>query len=244
MSALTAPPGRAEFDRQLCDLLPDMRGYSMRLTRSQQEADDLVSRTMVKLLNSWRQFQTGTNFKAWAFCCMRNERINEFRRLKRAPASYDQQPILVAAAIQDGSQEDDLAVTRIHAALKTMRDDHRQVLEAICFNEQSYEDTAAALGLTVGTVKSRLWRARTALQQAIDGDSNLALSEAQREWMGQAGPDGIIYCPEGGLMRGAYLRVMRGLQRRGLVIPAGVDRYRVSSAGREAGRAKVELAPS
>lgn len=235
MSPLSPPPGRAEFDRQLCEILPDMRALALSQLRHGPDADDLVSRTMTRMLNKWRLFEPGTNFKAWAFRCMFNERMAEFRRLKNRETSFDARPILIRNATVPGGQESELGLSRIFEAVKEMRPDHRELLERIVFDEQSYEAAASALGLSVGTVKSRLWRARISLQRMIDGTAYEALSSAQRRWLAQADQQQIIYCQsDKAFERATHERIAHSLLRRGFVYPAGVLKYHVTDAGRRA----------
>jgi RNA polymerase sigma-70 factor (ECF subfamily) len=142
------------------------------LSQDPSEAEDLVQETYVRALRAWEDFEPGTNLKAWLFRILRNEFITRYRReLRRpAPAEYDttetREDASDEGAAPAGNEPEQLrrvVAGEIEAALRTLSEDARTVilLDVEGFTES---EVALVLGCAVGTVKSRLNRARAALR--------------------------------------------------------------------------------
>lgn len=153
------------IDSDLIALLPNLRAYARFLTGNRQDADDLVQDTAVRLLSAADRFVQGTNFKAWAFTVLRNRFLNEFvakRRNARSLHDMDTDFLPVCATQTDGLELRDL--TRQFMRLPA---EYRSVLALAAGEKMPYEEIAAISGCAVGTVKSRVHRARAALQQLL-----------------------------------------------------------------------------
>jgi RNA polymerase sigma-70 factor (ECF subfamily) len=149
------------IDRELLACLPDLRAYARSLTRHAQDADDLVQDVIVRLLQAADRYQPGTNFKAWAFTVLRNRFINEFvakRRHVRPLEDGDADRMLTRA-----SQADALELADFRRVFAQLPPDYREVLTLVSGSGLGYEDVAKILGCALGTVKSRVHRARAAL---------------------------------------------------------------------------------
>ncbi|HET9594299.1 MAG TPA: sigma-70 family RNA polymerase sigma factor [Anaeromyxobacteraceae bacterium] len=161
-------PAPAEEALAHADALYHLARY---LTRDASEAEDLVQETYVRALRAWADFTPGSNVKAWLFRILRNVFISRHREAARHPAgpAYD---TIESGADEDGaapvSQVSGDAMRRIvsgevEAALRTLSEDARTVI-LLDLEGLTETELAAVLGCAVGTVKSRLHRARAALR--------------------------------------------------------------------------------
>ncbi|WP_242342729.1 sigma-70 family RNA polymerase sigma factor [Anaeromyxobacter terrae] len=163
-------PQRAEDTLAHADALYNLARY---LTHDAGEAEDLVQETYVRALRAWSELAPGTNVKAWLFRILRNAFISRYRHALRhpAPAPYDTTEQSPEEAAVEGSSRGELEAeqlrrvlsSELEAALRTLSDDARTVilLDAEGLTES---ETAMVVGCAVGTVKSRLNRARAALR--------------------------------------------------------------------------------
>lgn len=155
-----------------------MRRFGYTLTRSAPTADDLVQSACERALASAASFREGTRFDAWVFRIMRNLWIDQVRRGRTAGPQED-----IAGrhdlAGADGEREahSRLELADVGRAIMELPDDQREILLLVCAEEMAYKDVAALLDLPIGTVMSRLARARQKLaeKQGINpGDSRSA----------------------------------------------------------------------
>ncbi len=148
--------------------LPHLRAFARTLTGNRERADDLVQDTIIRALNAEQQFIAGTNLKAWMMTILRNHYINGLRRHRLEGDSLEQVPesVFATAAVQD----DKIEFQEVSAALQKMSPEHREVIILISATGLSYEETAEICGCAVGTIKSRLNRARSELKKLVDGE--------------------------------------------------------------------------
>jgi RNA polymerase sigma-70 factor, ECF subfamily len=159
-------PKTDEFCTLLEQSIPHLRAYGRSLTHNADAADDLVQDALVRAWAARAQFQPGTNFKAWAFTILRNRFLDQRRRDRGSNESIDdlRHDALVARPAQDVVvQFDDMA-----RAFWRLNPHHREILMLVGANGLSYEEAANVIGCAVGTVRSRLSRARTELQGVIE----------------------------------------------------------------------------
>ena len=174
----------AEFRTELLGLIPFLRAFARSLTGSQEGADDLAQETLVKAWQSRDSFVPGTNLKAWLFTILRNQFYSDRRRAWRQ-APWDQE----AAERIPGSSEDQgwaAELSDTARALRYLTDEQREALILVGAGGFSYEDAAEICGCAIGTVKSRVARARKALIAILDGDE--ALPDSERPAEGEAAP--------------------------------------------------------
>lgn len=155
-----------QIDDELLLCLPDLRAYARSLTRNRHDADDLVQDAVLRILNAADRYQPGTNFKAWAFTILRNRFLNEFVAKRRATREFDEGEMerLPCGA----QQEEGLAMSDFQRIFHRLPEDHRSILTLVAGSGLPYEDVARVLGCAVGTVKSRVHRARAALLALLD----------------------------------------------------------------------------
>lgn len=169
----------SEFHDNLISMLPQLRAYAMTLTRHRAAADDLLQETSLKAWRAQGQFSPGTNFKAWMYCILRNEYISSLRRNRRLTISVDQVPEEFFS--REGDQDSKVMVNEVVKAMDLLNKEQREVLVLICMNGLSYEEVANVVGCTIGTVKSRLWRAREHMSKLMMGEDEAAAKVAMLE---------------------------------------------------------------
>lgn len=153
--------------RQIEREIPRLRRYARYLSKDTDQADDLVQECLVRAIARIDTWQPGTNLRAWLFVILRNVFISEIRRAGRGPVDAvleDDHPGLAVS----GRQETRLAVVELQKALDMLSAEHREVLLLVAVEGLRYEEAAEVLAVPVGTVRSRLSRARTALRDLLD----------------------------------------------------------------------------
>jgi RNA polymerase sigma-70 factor (ECF subfamily) len=160
-----APDPRAE----LVDMIPRLRAFAISLCGKREEADDLVQETLVKAWSHIESFQPGTNMIAWLFTILRNEFYSSRRKRRREVPDVDGE--LAALAAVPPTQEGHMAFQDFRDALFKLSDDYREALILVGASGLSYEEAAQICGCAVGTVKSRVHRAREQLGLLLSGNA-------------------------------------------------------------------------
>ena len=147
-------------------LIPTLRAYGAMLTGAANEADDLVQDALVRAWRFQRSYVPGTNLKAWLFTILRNEFITQARIRRRTVQDVDGRyaALLVTAA----DQEWRLAHRELLAGLSALTPDTREALLLVTVSGFTYLEAAALCGCAVGTLKSRVNRARERLAEYVD----------------------------------------------------------------------------
>ena len=154
--------------------LDSLYRVALRLTGNPSDADDLVQETMLKAYRGWHQFTPGTNAKGWLLTILRHAFINEYRRRTRRPETIDLDAIEPYSVFEEVQEEDPQGAffDRIvdDEVLRAIDELPEQFREAVVLSDVEglpYEEIARILEVPVGTVKSRLFRARRLLQQKL-----------------------------------------------------------------------------
>ncbi len=171
-----------DFKAELLSLIPFLRAFARSLCGNHDSADDLAQETLVKAWQSRATFAPGTNLKAWLFTILRNQFYSDRRRAWRQTPWDQEAAERLPGTSQDQSWSADLSDTA--RALRQLPDEQREALILVGAGGFSYADAAAICHCAVGTVKSRVARARKALMEILEGDS--ALSPDQRPEQGDA----------------------------------------------------------
>ena len=160
------------FKRDLLGSIPSLRAFAMSLAQNADRADDLVQETLVKAWDKQSSFQPGTNLKAWVFTILRNEFYSQMR--KRGREVQDSDGIMTARLAVHPSQHGSLDLDDFRAALETLPEDQREAIILIGASGFSYEEAAEICGCAIGTIKSRVSRARSRLQEilSVSGDAD------------------------------------------------------------------------
>lgn len=185
MDTQVVKQSRADVEAMLLDVIPHLRAFARSLTRNRDQADDLTHDAVVRALAAIDQFTPGTNFKAWMFTILRNLYYNECRKrwIKSTPIDEmaGDEPSIGPA------QEANLEFNDFRRAFWQLNADQREVLILVGASGFSYEEAAEVCNCRVGTVKSRVSRARTELKQILE-QGTLA---GQRGDAAPTEPDGL-----------------------------------------------------
>ena len=156
-----------EFGTQVVPHIPRLRRYARALTRERAAADDLVQDTLERACNKLHLWRRGSDLRAWLFTIMHNVFINQVRGRKVvADVPLNDEIMELPGHMAQG---DRLEIRDLDAALARLPDEQREVLLLIALEQMSYQETAKALGIPIGTVMSRLSRARERLRGIMDG---------------------------------------------------------------------------
>jgi len=154
------------FRRGLVALIPHLRAFARSLTGEPTSADDLAQDTMMKAWDARGSFQMGTNMKAWTFMILRNQFYSEKRRSWRQSQLDQEAAERTLMAIDDPASP--VALNELRLGLAMLPSEQRESLVLVGAGGFSYEEAAAICNCAVGTVKSRVSRARRALQAILD----------------------------------------------------------------------------
>jgi RNA polymerase sigma-70 factor (ECF subfamily) len=155
----------AEIEKEIVALMPAVRRFAMRFERSATDADDLTQDTMLKALAHIDQFQPGTNVKSWLFTIARNTYCTKYKIRQRYVHFGDLEVVTSGQAVQS-TQEWSLRQREVDKAISSLDPNKRRVL-LMATNGDSYEDIAGICGCELGTIKSRIARARAAVISAL-----------------------------------------------------------------------------
>ncbi|QGM97221.1 sigma-70 family RNA polymerase sigma factor [Methylocystis parvus] len=155
----------ATFGEQMVAQIPYLRAFAISLSGSYSVADDLVQDTLVKAWSHSDSFQPGTNFRAWLVTILRNTYFSQYR--KRSREVQDSDNVLAEQIPVKGGQESNVTMQDVQKALNKLAPEHREILLMIGITELSYEEAAQICNIAVGTVKSRLNRARAKLAEHL-----------------------------------------------------------------------------
>lgn len=156
------------FSDDLIALLPNLRRFALSLCRRPDLADDLVQITAERAFAARDRFDPATRLDAWLFRILRNAWIDQTRRDRTRGVSVDIADV-PEAAVTDGPRETEaqLMLRQTRAAMDELPEEQREVMLLVCVEELSYREAAEVLGIPIGTVMSRLARARLALAEKV-----------------------------------------------------------------------------
>ena len=167
-------------DAEIVKLIPALRAFARTFYRDANDADDLVQETLTKGLAKIHQFQPGTSMKSWLFTIMRNTFYTRIKvETREAPGSAD---CVASRQAVDATQEWSARGKDIAAAIERLPDQQREVLVLTCVLGISYEEAADICGCAMGTIKSRLNRARLRLLEELGENSVAATVDHSRDY--------------------------------------------------------------
>ena len=169
---------RVRFEEEALELSDQVYRVARRLVGSREEAEDLMQETYARAFRSWRQYQPGTNLRAWLLRILTNLNIDRGRRVQRQP---DVQPLeegdyylynRLESSLSDQNPDEERVLQRLSQnsvvdALADVPHDFRDVVVLVDIGDFSYADAAQILDIPLGTVMSRLHRGRRALKQNL-----------------------------------------------------------------------------
>jgi RNA polymerase sigma-70 factor (ECF subfamily) len=157
--------------QSLIELIPRLRRYARALAGERAAADDLVQDTLERAWSKLHLYRRGTDLRAWLFTVMHNVHVNRLRAARPADPLEDEMPELA----QRATQGDALMVRDLERAVAALPEGQRQVLLLVALEDLSYEETARVLEIPIGTVMSRLARAREKVRQLMHGKGGTKL---------------------------------------------------------------------
>ena len=154
-----------EEAERLVDLIPRLRRYARALVSDRAVADDLVQDTLERAWAKLHLYRRGTDLRAWLFTVMHNVHVNKVRATRATDTLDDEMPELA----QRAAQGDGLVVRDLDRSIALLPAEQRSVLLLVTLEDMSYEEVARTLGIPMGTVMSRLSRAREKLRAMMLG---------------------------------------------------------------------------
>jgi RNA polymerase sigma factor (sigma-70 family) len=156
---------------RLVELIPRLRRYARALVGDRSSADDLVQDTLERAWAKLHLYRRGTDLRAWLFTVMHNVHVNKVRAARPNDPFDEETPELALRA----SQGDSLMVRDLDRSIALLPSEQRSVLLLVALEDMSYEEVAHTLGIPMGTVMSRLSRAREKLRTMMQGQATSRL---------------------------------------------------------------------
>lgn len=161
---------RARFDEEAVRHLDALYAFALKLTRARDDADDLVSDTMLRAFQRWEQYRLGTNIRAWLFTILYHAFVSRKRRIdaREVQPLEDEDGREIFEAVGDADPEstfyDSFLDEDIVSAIQRLPDEYRDAVVMSDLHGLKYAEIARILGVPEGTIKSRLFRGRRLLQ--------------------------------------------------------------------------------
>lgn len=169
MSSIEKTNGRASSDAEIVHLIPALRAFARTFYTNHDDADDLVQDTLLKGIDKIHQYEPGTQMKSWLFTIMRNTFYNRIRKESRErPGAADCASLRPTTG---ATQEWSARGKELAAAINRLPLSQREVLVLVCVLGTPYEGAAEICGCEIGTIKSRIHRARAGLLEQL-GESS------------------------------------------------------------------------
>lgn len=169
-------PGTDDPRQQLVAAIPSLRAFAMSLSGNPSRADDLVQETLMKAWASIGSFEEGTNLRAWLFTILRNVYYSEHRKRRREVQDVD--GVISAQLSTPANQPSHMDLQDFREVLAQLPEDQREAIVLVGAAGCSYEEAADICNCAVGTVKSRVSRARTRLAQLLGEEDAATAVEA------------------------------------------------------------------
>ncbi|WP_421862650.1 sigma-70 family RNA polymerase sigma factor [Parvibaculum sp.] len=190
ITAEAEPLSDADFKKELEVLIPHLRAFARNLCGKPDMADDLAQDALLKAWAARKRYRAGTNMRAWVFVILRNQFLSQMRRA-RFTGEWDES-VAERTLSTPAHQDHQMQLTDLQRALMRLPAAQREALVLVGAGGFSYEEAAGICDCAVGTVKSRVARARAALDEMIDSgvlparsNSALAAGDATDAIMGE-----------------------------------------------------------
>lgn len=159
---------QSDLRREIVAVIPRLRRFARGLTGNQPDADDLVQVALEKALTRLHQFEPGTRLDSWLYRIVQTSFLDERRKVQRREIDMEQEQLENTPGTAGPSDsERNAGIADIDRALATLPDEQRLIVVAVLVEGHSYRETAESMGLPIGTVMSRLSRARKALKAVL-----------------------------------------------------------------------------
>ncbi len=151
----------------LIDEISGLRKFALKLTGNAPDADDLLQSTVLRALEKKHLFNEGTNLFRWLSKIMYNIFVSAYRRRVKFETQYDPAVYIDNQSIE-APQQIEVEFQEVEQAMNSLSKEHSKILSLICIDGMKYEEVSERLSIPVGTVRSRLFRARESLRSAMD----------------------------------------------------------------------------
>jgi len=152
--------------QELVQEINGLKRFALKLTRNPSDADDLLQATLLKSLEHAHTFQPGTHLFGWTSRILYNTFVSQYRHRVRFESRFDPQEEIDHMTVEP-DQEASMELVLVYKAMQSLSAEHQEILQLACIEGMAYADVADHLGLPVGTVRSRLARARLALRDVL-----------------------------------------------------------------------------
>jgi RNA polymerase sigma-70 factor, ECF subfamily len=169
----TVKQAKAAFRADLLAVTRNLRAFALSFLGDGERADDLVQETLLRALEKWDRFEPGTNLQAWAFTLMRNLFYSDYRQRRREVEDVD--GLFAANVAIPAEQPSRIEFAELRSALMRLPAEQREAVLLVGAEGYSYEEAAVICGTKVGTIKSRVNRARNHLAELLG-------HAAERDW--------------------------------------------------------------
>ena len=146
-------------NQELATEMPGLKNFARRLTRNNHDAEDLLQYTLLRAIEKKHLFQENTDLFKWTSKIMYNQFVSDYRRKAKYATKFDPENYLETESI-DPPQDNQAELNAVKETMKDLSQEHQEILFMICVQGLSYQEVADNLKIAIGTVRSRLSRAR------------------------------------------------------------------------------------
>lgn len=154
-------------EKNLLNITPGLRQFALKLCGNRSDAEDLTQNTVLKALENKDKFREGSDLFSWTSKIMYNHFVSGYRRKVKHETQYDPDNFIRKES-RSSRQENIVKLGRVNEAINELSPEHKRVVELVCFEAQSYQSVSEILDIPIGTVRSRLSRARKELTALLD----------------------------------------------------------------------------
>lgn len=154
-------------NQELTTEVSGLRNFARRLTQNNHDAEDLLQYTLLRAIEKKHLFQENTDLFKWTSKIMYNQFASDYRRKAKYETKYDPESYLEAESIE-APQDKQMELKTVNEAMSKLSHEHQEILILICVQGLSYQEVSDFLNIAIGTVRSRLSRARESLQQLLE----------------------------------------------------------------------------
>ncbi len=165
-------------DNQIITEMDRLKKFAMRLTKNEANAEDLLQNTILRAYEKKDLFKEGSNVFSWTSKIMYNLFVSDYRRKVKFESQYDPEPA-INAMTANIDHDDHMMLQEVGEAMNRLSPEHREILIMVSVQGMKYEEASEKLNIPVGTVRSRLSRARNMLMDMMDEDNGHGLSVSE-----------------------------------------------------------------
>lgn len=152
--------------QEMLEQIPNLKRFAFKLSRNSHDAEDLLHSTIERALEKKDYFKAGTDFFKWSSKIMYNMFVSQYRRKVKFESKYDPEPY-IEKQISAPKQSGRVKIREVEDAMKYLTEQHQEILILVCVKGMKYKEVARVLDIPVGTVRSRLSRARQQLEERL-----------------------------------------------------------------------------